>query len=216
MKTTDIRIKSARFEYEDYHYRTPIKFGGVALDKAAIHSVVIVPQARVQSGNLLICEPGGVTEIDRRGVKTWSYNEEPRGFTSARKLANGNVMITSPNGRVLEVRPTGTSGGETSTVMEGLEYPLDAVPLDNGNLLVAEAGQPLEPRVDVPPLPSDWHGPPTRLPGSVGRCPAEREAVAFRVGTGVAAVMARRGVAAPSSPDAGGPPGRGPGGRRQW
>lgn len=115
--------------------------GAVGLDKAAIHSVVIVPQARVQSGNLLICEPGGVTEVDRRGVKIWSYNEEPKGFTSARKLANGNVMITSPNGRVLEVRPTGPSGGQTSTVLEGLEYPLDAVPLDNGNLLVAEAGQ---------------------------------------------------------------------------
>jgi L-alanine-DL-glutamate epimerase-like enolase superfamily enzyme len=32
----DIRIVEASFEYEDFHYRTPIKFGGVALNKATV------------------------------------------------------------------------------------------------------------------------------------------------------------------------------------
>jgi L-alanine-DL-glutamate epimerase-like enolase superfamily enzyme len=34
MKPTDIRIDDVSFKYEDFHYRTPIKFGGVALDRA--------------------------------------------------------------------------------------------------------------------------------------------------------------------------------------
>jgi L-alanine-DL-glutamate epimerase-like enolase superfamily enzyme len=43
MKSTDIQIREIRYQYEDFLYRTPIKFGGVALDRATIlnvHSVV--------------------------------------------------------------------------------------------------------------------------------------------------------------------------------
>jgi L-alanine-DL-glutamate epimerase-like enolase superfamily enzyme len=36
MKPTDVRIADAAFEYADFQYRTPIKFGGVALDKATV------------------------------------------------------------------------------------------------------------------------------------------------------------------------------------
>ncbi len=36
MPATDIRIKNVRFAYEDFLYRTPIKFGGVALDRATL------------------------------------------------------------------------------------------------------------------------------------------------------------------------------------
>ncbi len=39
MKPTDIRIKAVTFHYEDYQYRTPIKFGGVAFDRATILNV---------------------------------------------------------------------------------------------------------------------------------------------------------------------------------
>jgi L-alanine-DL-glutamate epimerase-like enolase superfamily enzyme len=39
MKPTDIRIKDVAFGYEDHRYRTPIKFGGVALDRATILNV---------------------------------------------------------------------------------------------------------------------------------------------------------------------------------
>ncbi|MGF1582624.1 MAG: enolase C-terminal domain-like protein [Gemmataceae bacterium] len=39
MKPTDITIKSVTYHYEDYQYRTPIKFGGVALDRATIANV---------------------------------------------------------------------------------------------------------------------------------------------------------------------------------
>ena len=38
-RPTDIRIQEIAFEYEDFRYRTPIKFGGVALDRATILNV---------------------------------------------------------------------------------------------------------------------------------------------------------------------------------
>lgn len=38
-RSTDIRIESVSIAYEHYRYRTPIKFGGVALDRATILNV---------------------------------------------------------------------------------------------------------------------------------------------------------------------------------
>jgi len=39
VKATDIRIESISYEYEDFLYRTPIKFGGVAVDRATLVNV---------------------------------------------------------------------------------------------------------------------------------------------------------------------------------
>jgi L-alanine-DL-glutamate epimerase-like enolase superfamily enzyme len=39
MKPTDIRIDDVAYSYEDYRYRTPIKFGGVASDRVSIVNV---------------------------------------------------------------------------------------------------------------------------------------------------------------------------------
>jgi L-alanine-DL-glutamate epimerase-like enolase superfamily enzyme len=44
--STDIRIVESTFEYEDFHYRTPIKFGGVALDKATILNAKVTVELR--------------------------------------------------------------------------------------------------------------------------------------------------------------------------
>jgi L-alanine-DL-glutamate epimerase-like enolase superfamily enzyme len=41
MKSSDITIKDVRYSYEDYRYRTPIKFGGVALDRVTLLNVEI-------------------------------------------------------------------------------------------------------------------------------------------------------------------------------
>lgn len=38
-KPTDIRIKAVRISYDDFAYRAPIKFGGVAVDKATVLNV---------------------------------------------------------------------------------------------------------------------------------------------------------------------------------
>ncbi|HEY3788982.1 MAG TPA: enolase C-terminal domain-like protein [Urbifossiella sp.] len=45
-RSTDIRIIDASYEYEDFQYRTPIKFGGVALDKATILNAKITVETR--------------------------------------------------------------------------------------------------------------------------------------------------------------------------
>lgn len=39
MTSTDVRIRDVYFEYEDFRYRTPIKFGGVALDRVTLLNV---------------------------------------------------------------------------------------------------------------------------------------------------------------------------------
>jgi L-alanine-DL-glutamate epimerase-like enolase superfamily enzyme len=39
MKETDIRVEAVRHGYEDYTYRTPIKFGGTALDRVTLLNV---------------------------------------------------------------------------------------------------------------------------------------------------------------------------------
>jgi hypothetical protein len=41
VKSTDIRVKDFEYGFEDYRYRTPIKFGGVALDKVTILNVTM-------------------------------------------------------------------------------------------------------------------------------------------------------------------------------
>src|SRR6516225_3279091 len=41
-RVTDIRIKDVEFSYEEHSYRTPIKFGGVVVDRATILNVECV------------------------------------------------------------------------------------------------------------------------------------------------------------------------------
>ncbi len=46
MKPSDIRIEEVSFHYEDYLYRTPIKFGGVASDRVTLLNVECVVRTR--------------------------------------------------------------------------------------------------------------------------------------------------------------------------
>lgn len=43
-KSTDIRVVEVAYQFEDFIYRTPIKFGGVALDRATVLNVECVVQ----------------------------------------------------------------------------------------------------------------------------------------------------------------------------
>ena len=45
-KATDIRIEDVRHSFEDFAYRTPIKFGGVAVDRVTLLNVECRIQAR--------------------------------------------------------------------------------------------------------------------------------------------------------------------------
>jgi L-alanine-DL-glutamate epimerase-like enolase superfamily enzyme len=52
-KSTDIRIEAIRYSYEDFLYRTPLKFGGVAIDRVTIlnvHSTVRTVAGKVAHG----------------------------------------------------------------------------------------------------------------------------------------------------------------------
>ncbi len=46
MKSTDIRIVEASYDTEDFQYRTPIKFGGVTLDRVTILNVRVTVETR--------------------------------------------------------------------------------------------------------------------------------------------------------------------------
>jgi L-alanine-DL-glutamate epimerase-like enolase superfamily enzyme len=53
MKPTDIRVKDVSFSFEDHRYRTPIKFGGVALDRVTllnVNCVVETTKGRIGRG----------------------------------------------------------------------------------------------------------------------------------------------------------------------
>src|SRR6267378_2898512 len=52
-KSTDIRIRDISFGYEDFNYRAPLKFGGVAIDRATllnVHCVVEGGDGRTARG----------------------------------------------------------------------------------------------------------------------------------------------------------------------
>jgi L-alanine-DL-glutamate epimerase-like enolase superfamily enzyme len=46
MKPTDVRVRDVSYDYEDYRYRSPIKFGGVALDRVTILNVRVEVETR--------------------------------------------------------------------------------------------------------------------------------------------------------------------------
>lgn len=52
-KTPDIQVKEIRIQYEDFSYRTPIKFGGVVLDRVTllnVHCVVALRSGKTAKG----------------------------------------------------------------------------------------------------------------------------------------------------------------------
>ena len=48
MKPTDIRIAEISHSYEDFLYRTPIKFGGIAVDRVTL--LIVECQVRTAAG----------------------------------------------------------------------------------------------------------------------------------------------------------------------
>jgi len=45
MRSTDITVRDVSIAFEDHAYRTPIKFGGVAVDRATILNVSMVVES---------------------------------------------------------------------------------------------------------------------------------------------------------------------------
>jgi L-alanine-DL-glutamate epimerase-like enolase superfamily enzyme len=79
---TDVRIKEVSHSYEDFNYRTPIKFGGVALDKVTILNVRMVVET--EAGKRAV----GMGSMPLGNVWAWpskelSYDETLAGMKAA-------------------------------------------------------------------------------------------------------------------------------------
>src|SRR4051812_4176988 len=46
MRSTDIKVRDVSLGYEDYAYRTPIKFGGQVLDRVTLLNVTMTVETR--------------------------------------------------------------------------------------------------------------------------------------------------------------------------
>src|SRR5581483_3759984 len=72
---TDIRIADVTYDTEEYRYRTPIKFGGVAVDRATILNVRVV--VRTADGRLV----PGVGSMPLGNV--WAFPSKRLGYAEA-------------------------------------------------------------------------------------------------------------------------------------
>ncbi len=71
-RSTDIRIDEVRFEFEDYLYRTPIKFGGIASDRVTLLNV----HCRVRTRNSKSAEGFGSMPLGN----VWAYPSRKMGY----------------------------------------------------------------------------------------------------------------------------------------
>jgi hypothetical protein len=117
-------------------------FGTVEIEKAKIHTLSFIQQAQLTAGNLLITDQSGIHEFDAQQKEVWTYTQAAQGAAIARKLRNGNVLVADPNtNSILEIRPSGRTGGEIVWRIEEVQNPWDVTRLDNGNTLVTERYQ---------------------------------------------------------------------------
>ncbi len=115
---------------------------GLANPHAAAQQSTAPPTAAITHRFLAA---GGATRIiEADGRASWSFAESTRDATM---LANGNLLLTlsksdkRPHGAVIELKPTGTSGGEVVFECEGTQSEVNtAQRLANGNTLLVEAG----------------------------------------------------------------------------
>jgi len=114
-------------------------FGSVDIDKSKVHSLSFIQQAQLTAGNILITDQGGIHEFDAQRQEIWTYTYAAQGAAIARKLRNGNVLVADPTtNTVLEIRPSGRTGGEIVWRIEEIQNPWDVSRLENGNTLVTE------------------------------------------------------------------------------
>src|SRR6476660_2442065 len=103
MKPTDVRGKDVSFSFEDHRYRTPIKFGGVALDRVTMLNVdcaVETARGRVARGfgsmplgNVWSFPSKQLTYDDTLGAMQ-ELAEKVRDITAACTLAAHPIDIT--------------------------------------------------------------------------------------------------------------------------
>lgn len=92
---------------------------------------------RLENGHTLVTLQQGhrVIEIDDQGQEKWTTKVALQNPFSAQRLANGNTLIASLSGFVVEV---GADGTREEWKLTGLANPYHAERLSNGNILVAD------------------------------------------------------------------------------
>jgi len=117
---------------------------GGLVPAAASVPVLAFGVERLPDGNTLIADGGDASdldaralEVDSRGRLVWAYIKSDVPFLhTARRLANGNTLMSSSNGdRVVEVN---RDGGPVWTMASGLAYPNEAYRLADGNTLITD------------------------------------------------------------------------------
>jgi hypothetical protein len=114
-------------------------FGTLELEKSRIHSLSFIQQAQLTAGNLLVTDQSGIHEFDAQKKEIWTYSQGCQGAAIARKLRNGNVLVADQmTNAIVELHPSGRTGGEVVWRKEDIEYPADVSRLENNNTLVVE------------------------------------------------------------------------------
>lgn len=106
-RSTDIRIKDVAFEYEDLVYRTPIKFGGVALDRATVLNVHV----QVEAGNGNKARGFGSMPLSN----VWAYPSKTM------KYDQTLAAMKALNGRLAALTAACTESGHPIDLNERLE-----------------------------------------------------------------------------------------------
>ncbi len=90
MKPSDVSIRAVSFGYEDYSYRTPIKFGGVALDRVTLLNVSVTVRTRAGA------EAEGFGSMPLGNI--WSFPSRVLGYeqtlNAMKKLADELARLT--------------------------------------------------------------------------------------------------------------------------
>lgn len=107
MTPNDARITDVAFEYEDFRYRTPIKFGGVALDRATVLNVTMTVEG--QGGK----RAAGFGSMPLGNVWAWPS----RTYTYDQTLAGMKFVAE----RLAELYRTSTRSGHPIDITHELE-----------------------------------------------------------------------------------------------
>jgi L-alanine-DL-glutamate epimerase-like enolase superfamily enzyme len=129
VKSTDVRIRSAAFAFEDFTYRTPIKFGGTAVDRVTLVNVKLTVETR--AGNHALgfgsMPLGNVWAFPSRVLK---YDDTLRLMKEAVERINGIVNDWRESGHPIDL---------------GLAIEKEYLPKPAGESASLRGGEPREP-----------------------------------------------------------------------
>ena len=125
-KPTDIKIEDIRFDYQDYTYRVPIKFGGTALDRATIVNVNITVSTRDGRRIAEVHAPLQHSESAEQLAPSLAHVGPPGttlstptliAASAAKKLPSAHIAPYAMSPSVLDIRTRKTPDTSSKTMM---------------------------------------------------------------------------------------------------